>query len=88
MLKGTTGSGFEFEIDSEELTNMEFLDLLAEANEGSALAFSRAVDWMFGKEQKKRLYDHLRDENGKVPIEAVNAIVEEIMSYEEDTKNS
>lgn len=88
MLRGKTESGFEFEINEAELNDMEFLDALAETGE-DVLAFSKVCTMLLGKDQKKALYDHLRDENGRVPIEAMRKEIEEIMvSSGEDLKNS
>lgn len=88
MLKGITKNGFEFELDESELDDMEFLETLAEAEE-NALAFPKICKMMLGEKQKKRLYDHLRNEKGKVPIEAVKDVIIEIMeSSSEKTKNS
>lgn len=88
MLRGTTKSGFEFEIDEVRLNDMEFLDALAETQE-DVLAFSKVNTMLLGTEQKKRLYDHLRDDNGHVPIEAMKEAIEDIFkSSGEDLKNS
>jgi len=88
MVKGILKSGFEFEIDVESLDDMEFVEALADA-ETNALAFPRVCKMMLGEEQKKRLYDHLRDENGRVPVQAVQEAIIEIMSTSGDeAKNS
>ena len=87
MIKGKTKSGFTFEIDPEELNDMEFLEALAETSE-NPLAFPKVCAMLLGKEQKQRLYEHLRNENGKVPIEAVEKEITEIMSSSgEEIKN-
>lgn len=88
MLRGTTKSGFEFEIDEARLNDMEFLDALAETQD-DVLGFSKVCTMLLGSEQKKRLYDHLRDDRGHVPIEAMKEAVEDIFkSSGEDLKNS
>ena len=88
MLRGKTSTGFEFEINEAELDDMEFLDALAEVEE-NPLTFSKVCQKLLGTEQKKRLYNHLRDKNGKVPIAKVSEAVEEIMMLSgEDVKNS
>ena len=78
MIKGILKNGFEYEIDTESLNDMEFVEVLAEA-EKNPLAFPKVCKMMLGEEQKKRLYDHLRDEKGKVPIQDVEAALTEIM---------
>lgn len=88
MINGETKSGFKFEVDETQLDDMEFLEALADTQE-DVLAFPRVCTKLLGNEQKKRLYDHLRDEKGKVPIAAVNEAVTEIMTIAgEKTKNS
>ena len=69
MVKGKTSTGFEFEIDEQKLDDMEFMDALAEVDE-NPLKFSKVMKMMLGEEQRQRLYDHLRNEDGRVPIEA------------------
>ena len=87
MVKGTLKSGFKFEIDVESLNDMEFVEALAEADK-NGLAFPKVCKMMLGEEQKNRLYDHLRNEEGRVPITAVHEAIIEIMTTSSDlTKN-
>ena len=88
MIRGKTSTGFEFEIDEIKLDDMEFLDALAEVDE-NPLKFSKVMKIMLGEEQRERLYDHLRTDDGRVPIDAANATIIEIMEYSQgETKNS
>lgn len=87
MISGKTKSGFEFSVDETKLNNMEFLDVLSETEE-NVLAFSKVVTMMFDPQQKKALYDHVRLEDGTVPIEAIVEEVTEVMSANADLKNS
>lgn len=88
MIKGVTKNGFCFEIDEARADNMEFLEALAETQE-NALAFPKVCSMLLGEEQKKRLYDYLRDENGRVPIADVEEAITDIMaSSGEQVKNS
>lgn len=86
MITGKTKSGFEFSIDEAKLDNMEFIDALAEADE-NGLAFSKVVRLMFDAEQRKALYDHLRTEDGRVPVEAMVNEVTDIMQTSAELKN-
>lgn len=83
-----TKSGFEYEIDPEVFDNMELVDALDEADGGNNLAVSRVCLLILGKDQKKKLYDHVRTESGKVPIEAVTNEIVEIISGSKEGKNS
>lgn len=78
MKRGTTSTGFNFEVDENRFNNMEFLDALAESS-GDALEFSRALNFIFDKDLKKRLYDHVRTDDDRVPVEDIDREVSEIM---------
>lgn len=88
MKKGKTESGFKFEIDEKVLDDMELIDAMAASQGEDPTQISVVVVKIFGAEQRKRLYDHVRDENGRVPIgEVANIITEIINSLGEDGKN-
>lgn len=88
MRSGTTSSGFKFEIDEQDLNDMEFIELMADAEE-NPLKYPKMVERMLGKEQKKKLYDHVRTKEGRVPPDAIDKEVEEIFILAgEDAKNS
>ena len=80
MITGKTESGFEFQIDEEMFNDMELLDRLVEADGGNYTALSNVITTIIGKEQKQRLYDHVRNEAGRVPIKAVADEFREIIS--------
>ena len=74
-----TKSGFECEIAKDRLDNRELVDALAELDENE-LAVSRVCLLLLGKETRKRLYDHLRTEDGRVPTADLTAELSEIMA--------
>ncbi len=80
MITGKTKSGFEFSIEDESLDNMELLDALADVDGGNVAAISKASILLLGKEQKKKLYDHIRGEKGNVPIESFTDELADIMN--------
>lgn len=87
-IKGKTSSGFEFEIDSMVMDDMELVDALADTMNDNPLSFSIVCTKLFGAEQKKRLYNHLR-KDGRVPLEAIsNEIADVFKAMGEDGKNS
>lgn len=61
-------SGYCCELEENVLDNMELLDRLVEVEEGKPAALSAALMLLLGQEQRKALYDHLRTEDGRVPI--------------------
>lgn len=86
--KSKIESGFEFEIDPEALDDMEMVDALAEAQEGDALKISIVIKKLLGEDQRKKLYDHLRTDDGRVSVEAcMDAIFEIIESLGDEGKN-
>lgn len=87
MIKGTLASGFAFEIKKQNLDNMELVDAIAEADT-NPIAVAKVVKLLLGDQQKKALYDHLRTENGNVPIAAVsNAVAEIFRNSNQQVKN-
>ena len=74
---GTTKSGFKFSIKESAIDDMELVDLLARSAE-DFLALPAIIKKLLGDDQKKKLYDHLKTENGNVPIEAVSNELQEI----------
>lgn len=81
MICGKTKSGFEFELSKNALDNMELVDALAEADDNNPISVSRVVGLFLGKDLRKKLYDHLRTEDGRVPVAAVNNEVSEIFAF-------
>lgn len=86
MIKGEV-KGFSYEIDEAVLDDIEFLELLGEADENIMLIPKVATAFL-GEEQRKALYDHLRGENGRVKTSDVSAVIlEMINSIPKDGKN-
>lgn len=75
-----TATGFEYEVDAKALNNMELLDAFADLqmDETNVAALVSIITLLLGKEAKKRLYDHVRDEDGRVPVDKVSAEMVEI----------
>jgi len=88
MITAKTESGFSIELEENALDNMEVLDALSDLDEGNPLAMSRLVVKLLGKDGKKRLYDHLRTEDGRVPASAVESAIMELFQSINDGKNS
>lgn len=60
-----TRSGFEWEIDDDANDDQELLDALVELDENGS-KYGKVLDILLGKEGKKALYEHVRNEKGKV----------------------
>lgn len=80
LVKGKTKSGFEFEVDSGHLANWELLEMIAELQNGNGLLAFTVLRTILGDDQKKRLYDHCRDDKGMVPVDAMNAEISDIFA--------
>lgn len=78
MKEISTKSGFCATVDLDRLDNVELLDALAELSE-NGLGIGKVITLILGKEEKRRFYDHVRAENGAVPIKAVTDAFSEIM---------
>ena len=85
-IKGTTRHGFEYEFDSENV-DMECIDLIGEMTENPTVT-GKILMLMLGRDQKKRLYDFLRDEKGHVPPEKTMEAFLDIMRSNNESKNS
>ena len=79
MLNGKTKSGFEFSVDPSVLDNMELLDAVAEIDT-NPLAVSKVISMVLGAQQRKALYDHLRAEDGRVPVKAASDAITDIFN--------
>lgn len=75
----TTKSGFSCDIDPDVLNDMELVDDLAEVQAGNVLAISRGCLKILGKDNRTRLYDHVRNGAGRVPPDKVDAELGEIL---------
>ena len=88
MIKGITKSGFSYELDETKLDDMELLDAIAEVD-SNPLNISKVLKTILGEDQRKALYDHLRDDTGRVSVKAVTEAIADIFSSSgSDGKNS
>ena len=87
-MKGKTSSGFEYELNEEALDDYEILEDLCEMDAGNMSKMSSVMNRMIGAEQKERLKEHLRTENGRVPMSKMMIEIEEIFKNAKAGKNS
>ncbi len=86
MIKGKTKSGFKYEISDENVNDWELFKIMAEIDENSFL-LPKLLKMLLGEEQNRALEEHLRGENGKISIEAMQGAVTEIFTVTK-VKNS
>lgn len=75
----TTKSGFKTSLDPKVLDNMELVDALSQANE-DGISIVKVANMLLGENEKHRLYDHLRTNDGRVPMKPFMAEIEEILN--------
>lgn len=74
--------GFEADIDEQVINDMEFLDLVADFDAGDEkkiFAMQKMSIVLLGQDGKKRLYDALRNEEGRVPVDAYGETMAELI---------
>lgn len=78
-MKGKLSNGFKYEVDVDVFNDMELIEAIAASEGGDPKGLVEAIEKILGKEQKKALYDSLRNEKGRVEVEAVGEAINEIM---------
>lgn len=86
MLKGTTESGFQYEIEEESLDDWELLEIFRKLDKGNPQYVVDACEKLLGKTQYEQLKDHIRKEQ-RVSASAMMKEIEEIMQQNQETKN-
>ena len=85
MLKGKTSTGFQFQIAEGALDNYELVEALADI-ESDPLSVTKVVTLLLGKEQKGKLKDHVRNDEGVVTTTALMKEIEEIFKTQNKVK--
>ena len=87
VIKGETSTGFSFSIPRQNLDNMDLIDAISDMSNSDPLALTKVVVLMLGKDQKKALYDHIREKDGRVTVEKLSAEMTDIFAASNETKN-
>lgn len=87
MTKVKTSSGFECELDEKNLDDMRLLDLVAEVSNGHTEKLPEIVNRVLG-DQKEKLYKHIEDDHGRVPVKKASDEITEIFKKINTGKNS
>ena len=87
MVTGTTRSGFAFEVAEDIANDMELFEALCDLDNGDATAVVPVCRKVLG-DQKKALYEHLRGESGRVPIDKVAEELADILAAVKNGKKS
>lgn len=78
MLKGTTKTGFKYEIGEDVLNNYELVEAIAGIDD-NPLLLTKVLDMLLG-DRVKRLKEHVRNDDGVVTINALMLEVQDIFS--------
>lgn len=92
IVKGTTKSGFKFEIDPGIINSWEAMEYRVKIEKGDSGAASEGFRFILGSDQLDRILEHIRKKTGKpyVDQEDVLEIANEIFEAaqgDEETKN-
>jgi hypothetical protein len=74
-----TSAGFEADIDEGFANDMELLELLVQVEQKNMRALLDIINKILSPDQKAALYDFIRDDNGRVPVDQVTGQVFEIV---------
>jgi hypothetical protein len=78
MLKGTTESGFEYELDENVLDNWDLLEAIQRYQDGETMAGTLMLRTLLGPEQTKRLRAFAMTESGTPSASKMFEIFSEI----------
>ena len=79
MTKIKLSCGFEADIDEEAINDVDMLEELNNLREEDATAFIRILK-LFGleKDERNELYQNLKNENGRAPVDKLVEQIQEI----------
>lgn len=69
-MKIVTGTGFIWEIDDDARDDQELVDAFVEMD-AHPERYVRVLELLLGKDGKKALYEHCRNEKGRVPASRI-----------------
>lgn len=87
MISGKTSSGFYFTVDKDATNDMELLEDLVRLDSGDVAVLPEVLEKLVGATQKKDLYNHVRNESGRVPMEPLMTEIKEIFEACKQIKN-
>lgn len=89
MIKGTTKTGFNFELDDDVVDDYDLLLKLADVDNGNLTGIDGIFNEVLGEEQKKELREHIKKVTGRkrVSIKLMLASLQDIFEATNETKN-
>ncbi|MHC5375759.1 hypothetical protein ACYSNU_18535 [Enterococcus sp. LJL120] len=86
MIKGKTKSGFVYQISEDCLNDYELLEMVGQLEE-EPLILTKVVNSVLGAKQATALKNHVRTEDGRVPLNIMESELTEIFQNQNETKN-
>lgn len=74
-----TSTGFSCNVNELAADDIEFLDLLCDLDDGEIKAYRKVLKKLLSDDDIKRLFDHVRTEDGRVPVSAISAELVDII---------
>lgn len=71
--------GFELDIDTTVFADFEFIESLADVSNGEPANVIRPFRMLFTGATYQKVKDHLRDEDGRVPVKAMSAFLAKVV---------
>ena len=71
--------GFELDIDVSVFADFEFLESLADVADGEPANVIRPFRMLFAGDTYQKVKDHLRDEDGRVPVKAMSTFLSKVV---------
>lgn len=87
ITKVKTKSGFECELSTKRLDNYELLELIGEVDE-NPLLLTKILKMLLSEKDINNLKEHLRNEDGIVPIEKMMEEIQDVFQSKDELKNS
>lgn len=84
VIEVKTRSGFEWKLEADVTDDQELLDALVEVQK--TRIYKPVIDIMLGEEGRKALYNHVRNEKGKVPASKIMLEVADIFNCIRENK--
>lgn len=79
LLHVRTESGLSLDIEKEKLNDWRFVKALNQIKRDDVSALPDFLDSFLDEEQQARLFEHVKTEDGRVPIDAVVKEIGEIL---------
>ena len=86
MIKGTTKSGFDYEISDDVVNDWELLEMLSDMDD-NIMVFVPFAKKILGNDQYKKLKLFCKNENGVVQTDKMSETIIEIFTSQKELKN-